>query len=196
MQRDDAYVSWEDIAFKATPAPNPLMGTPEWLRRTISCARWEAVRDGESRKVVFAVVAQAAPASTATNDSTAASPVPLPTPHANKFEPRTTGTLVAYWAARAGVDLYEVQPMADVAEHANNGRRSDEEDGAARAKKHHPAGRGRGGYHGGGDRNTHGPLTRGLVERPPAVMAMMEMVAQPSRVVRVLARGEKLDPDT
>lgn len=34
----------------------------------------------------------------------------------------------------------------------------------------------------------------GLVERPPAVMAMMEMVAQPSRVVRVLARGEKLDP--
>ena len=36
----------------------------------------------------------------------------------------------------------------------------------------------------------------GLVERPPAVMAMMEMVAQPSRVVRVLARGEKLDPDT
>ena len=35
----------------------------------------------------------------------------------------------------------------------------------------------------------------GLVERPPAVMAMMEMVAQPSKVVRVLARGEKLDPD-
>jgi hypothetical protein len=25
---------------------------------------------------------------------------------------------------------------------------------------------------------------------------MMEMVSQPSRVVRVLARGEKLDPDT
>jgi hypothetical protein len=34
-----------------------------------------------------------------------------------------------------------------------------------------------------------------MVERPPAVMAMMEMVAQPSKVVRVLARGEKLDPD-
>jgi hypothetical protein len=35
----------------------------------------------------------------------------------------------------------------------------------------------------------------GLVERPPAVMAMMEMVSQPQKVVRLLARGEKLDPD-
>ena len=35
-----------------------------------------------------------------------------------------------------------------------------------------------------------------LVERPAAVKTMMEMVAQPSRVVRVLARGEKLEPDS
>jgi hypothetical protein len=34
------------------------------------------------------------------------------------------------------------------------------------------------------------------VERPPAVKAMMDVVSQPSRVVRVLARGEKLEPDT
>lgn len=170
------------------------MGTPEWLRRTISCARWEAARDGQSRKVVFAVVAQSSPSSIIADDSTPASPVPLPTPHANKFEPRTTGTLVAYWAARAGLDLYEIQPAADLVEH---GRRSDEEENTTRAKKHHPANRGRGGYHGNGDRNIHGaPAHPGLVERPPAVMAMMEMVAQPSRVVRVLARGEKLDPDT
>ena len=40
----------------------------------------------------------------------------------------------------------------------------------------------------------------GLVERPPAVKAMMEMVSnQPgnsSKGIRVLARGEKLDPET
>ena len=35
-----------------------------------------------------------------------------------------------------------------------------------------------------------------MVERPPAVMAMMEMVAQPTKTVRLLARGEKLDPDS
>jgi hypothetical protein len=33
------------------------------------------------------------------------------------------------------------------------------------------------------------------VERPAAVMQMMEVVSQPSKVVRVLARGEKLEPD-
>jgi len=84
------------------------------------------------------------------------------------------------------VELFEVQPTAD---EPVNGRRSDEEDGGVRAKKHHLVrpNRGRGGYH------ANVPM---LVERPPAVMAMMEMVAQPSKVVRVLARGEKLDPDT
>jgi len=47
----------------------------------------------------------------------------------------------------------------------------------------------------GGAGKGHYAPPQGLVERPPAVMAMMEMVAQPSKVVRVLARGEKLDPD-
>lgn len=47
---------------------------------------------------------------------------------------------------------------------------------------------------GGGGGNSGGGGGGAMVERPPAVMAMMEMVAQPSRVVRVLARGEKLDP--
>jgi len=37
---------------------------------------------------------------------------------------------------------------------------------------------------------------KGLVERPPAVKAMMDMVSRQTRVVRVLARGEKLEPDT
>jgi hypothetical protein len=48
---------------------------------------------------------------------------------------------------------------------------------------HHRGGRGGGGGGGGG-----------MVERPPAVKAMMDVISQPSRVVRVLARGEKLDP--
>jgi hypothetical protein len=36
---------------------------------------------------------------------------------------------------------------------------------------------------------------RGLVERPQSVVAMhAASLMQPTRVVRVLARGEKLDP--
>jgi hypothetical protein len=62
--------------------------------------------------------------------------------------------------------------------------------------------RGGGGSGGGGGGGAYGPGIKGngnggsMVERPPAVMAMMEMVSQPQKVVRLLARGEKLDPDT
>ena len=34
----------------------------------------------------------------------------------------------------------------------------------------------------------------GFVEYPQGVIAMVEMVTQPNRVVRMLARGEKSDP--
>ena len=117
--------------------------------------------------------------------------MPLPTPHVNKFEPRTTGTLVSYWAARAGLNVMEVQSLH---EDAHNNRRHEDPDGAFRSRKsppHQANGKNRGG----------GPPPvlrsgKGLVERPPAVKAMMDVVSQPSRVVRVLARGEKLEPDT
>ena len=35
--------------------------------------------------------------------------------------------------------------------------------------------------------------SQGWFERPPAIMAMMGMISQPNRVVRVLVCGEKLD---
>ena len=201
VQQDDAFVSWEAISFN-TNAPNPLMGSPEWLRRTISCACWEAGRPevqagSESRKAnsktVFAVVAQnSEPVTLAPkNPPVVESPVPLPTPHVNKFEPRTTGALVAYWAARAGLDVLEVQPMH---EDPRSNRKHEDPDSAFRNKKNAP--------HQAYNKNRNGgapPVLRsgkGLVERPPAVKAMMDVVSQPSRVVRVLARGEKLEPDT
>lgn len=109
-------------------------------------------------------------------------PVPLPAPtvpHANRYEMRSTGSLVASWAARAGIRLFDVDPALP--------GRGEEDD---RQKRSHPPARGR--RPSTGER--HGPKP-GLVERPPAVMAMMEMISQPSKVVRVLARGEKLDPD-
>ena len=139
-------------------------------------------------------------------------PVPLPGPphpHAmshghghgtNKFEPRVTGTLVARWADKAGIKLLEVEPTR----HGGVvGIVSDDEGRGGRARGGHVGKARRGsctdgnggglGVTGGG-----GGMGAGLVERPPAVRAMMEMVAQQpanTRVVRVLARGEKLDPD-
>ena len=206
VQQDDAFVSWEDIAFN-TNAPNPLMGSPEWLRRTICCACWEAGRLpvqatssdtgteswNANSKLVFAVIAQnSEPVTLAPkNPSFVESPVPLPTPHVNKFEPRTTGTLAAYWAARAGLNVLEVRPLP---EDTHGNRKHEDPDSGFRNRKNIP-------HHiHGKNRNGGAPPVlrsgKGLVERPPAVKAMMDVVSQPSRVVRVLARGEKLEPDT
>jgi hypothetical protein len=206
VQQDDAFVSWEAISFN-TNAPNPLMGSPEWLRRTICCACWEAGRPAAqatspdagnepwsaNSKLVFAVIAQnSEPVTLAPkNPPVVESPVPLPTPHVNKFEPRTTGTLAAYWATRAGLDVLEVRPLH---EDTHGNRKHEDPDGPFRNRKHTP--------HQAHGKNRNGgapPVLRsgkGLVERPPAVKAMMDVVSQPSRVVRVLARGEKLEPDT
>jgi len=203
VQQDGAFVSWDTISFN-TNTPNPLMGSPEWLRRTICCACCEAGRltttpdtGSESQhtnsKLVFAVIAQnSEPVTLAPKvPSVVESPVPLPTPHVNKFEPRTTGTLAAYWAARAGLNVLEVRPLH---EDTHGNRKHEDPEGGFRSRKNVPH------YIHGKNRNGGAPPIlrsgKGLVERPPAVKAMMDVVSQPSRVVRVLARGEKLEPDT
>ncbi|EKM51412.1 uncharacterized protein PHACADRAFT_263518 [Phanerochaete carnosa HHB-10118-sp] len=204
VQRDDAFVPWDSIPFHDGVPPAP---SPEWVRRTICCARWEVEhataeigKPDTQPKVILAVLSGApeplsdgAPASGATSTS----PVPLPAPQPNKHEPRATGTMILQWAARAGLDVFEVAPTqlqngkdghpAGPRRSGEQGRRSPDDNRNPRGRRNSNQQRydGRGAGNGGG----------GLVERPPAVMAMMEAISQPSRVVRVLARGEKLDPN-
>ncbi|KAI0074881.1 hypothetical protein K474DRAFT_1664876 [Panus rudis PR-1116 ss-1] len=223
VQRDDAFVLWENIAFTTDTSPSSTACTPEWVRRTICCARWELEHPGEEGvkkktedpKVVLAVTIapdhlpeSSAPAS--------ASPVPLPPPQLNKFEPRSSGVLIAEWAKKAGIDVFEIPIVATGngavgvnTTQVNSGRRSGEQgrrsgDQGRRSPEDErtrrpltPSGRGRRNSHMRNFEQRGGtpPSGGGLVERPPAVMAMMEAVSQPSRVVRVLARGEKLEPD-
>ncbi|KAG6830722.1 hypothetical protein H0H92_015001 [Tricholoma furcatifolium] len=194
VQQDDAFVLWDNIPFTANPSTSP-----EWVRRTICCAQWEVeAATNEAKKVILAVLSPTPTApgpstselATSLNDTKLSSaPVPLPAPHilsVNKHEPRSAGTLVAQWAARANIETLVVEPTAGEDEAPARSKRGSRprrtSDGSV--KSHHPHGHGHGHGHGQG----------ALVERPPAVMAMMEMVAQPSTVVRVLARGEKLDP--
>jgi hypothetical protein len=238
VQRDDAFVLWDNIPFKdldpdgdkEKPTATALNqgSSPEWVRRTICCARWEIDNANESSdesnkgdefqpnaavrtpKVILAVLAPT-PSQTSTHvhetrrseggvsDISSPVPLPAPSPHAIKHEPRTAGLLVHQWATRADISMIEVQPSAPNAatlpqqQVASPRRASSEEErpkrqgGRGRRNSQHvPSGPGVAGASAG---------RSGLVERPPAVMAMMEMVAQPSKVVRVLARGEKLDPD-
>ncbi|KAH7925741.1 hypothetical protein BV22DRAFT_1104772 [Leucogyrophana mollusca] len=223
VQRDDAFVPWDRIDFKDAPSDDErdkaisslhLSSSPEWVRRMICCARWEVDNaastldaDGANKKlkVVLAVLSPSAAQMTSqlpttkTGDSVSeiSSPVPLPVPHAHthKHEPRSSGLLIGHWGSRAGIQLFEVDatPMASPppAPHSANVRGPDDDE---RGKRQ--IGKGR---RNSNSRGTSGSPAAvrgtGLVERPPAVMQMMEMVAQPTKVVRVLARGEKLEPD-
>lgn len=195
VQSDDAFVLWDKIPFTDKRETDKSPGeSPEWVRRTISCARWEVnhIASSETKnkpKIVLAVCtgSQAHPnnAKGADGDSLF-TPVPLPAPsHAqvNKHEPRSNGTLVSHWASRAGITILDVKPSPSGASSVNPRSSSEDE----RPNKRNGKGRR---PHNGSPENG-----KGLVERSPAVLAMMEMVSQPSKVVRVLARGEKLDPD-
>ncbi|THV02614.1 hypothetical protein K435DRAFT_716754 [Dendrothele bispora CBS 962.96] len=206
VQRDEAYVLWDKIKFNESSAEDKpaaaSYGSPEWVRRVISCAQWEVNNAASTApKVVIAICTSvtASPQASALrlpDESAPMTPVPLPAPshhsHTNKHEPRTAGAHVAYWANKAGIKILEVKPAPPMPSHANsnsqshsgNARSSSEDE---RPKRILPRNRG----------PNNDKLRGGLVERSPAVLAMMEMVQRPEhKVVRVLARGEKLDPDT
>ena len=204
VQQDAAFVLWDQIDFaddEPTPASSPSTPTPvptsppspspEWVRRTICCARWEAEHADSARpRVVLATLSQSPPQAGQAQPQQGAgiSPVPLPlSAPQNRHEPRASGALVGYWARRARLSVLEVPAGGGGAGAPDSvGGRTVSPEGrwsANHGHGHHRGGRG-GGRGGGG----------GMVERPPAVKAMMDVVSQPSRVVRVLARGEKLDP--
>lgn len=220
---------------------------PEWVRRTICCARWEfdqflsptasthqngdgsvapaqekgndhahASQQNEQSAstphVIVAVCLEMAQLPDATHAVN--SPVPLPAPHqASKHEQRCTGALVAQWARAAGVPVAEFKatplPAPTGARRGAPHARalSDEEPTfSPGSSPHRPksatirmksGGAFGGGGGGSGDKplQVFGPGRSGgaLVERPAATMAMNDVV-QLSKPIRLLARGEKLDP--
>jgi hypothetical protein len=181
VQSDDAYVLWGKIPFQANFSAN---SSPEWVRRTICCARYEMEQAGPGTKVVVAVSSSLNSLATgikAEENRTTLSPVPLPAPHphANKYEPRSTGALVAQWARSAGIEVVDIKPASQTA-HDDEQDKSNGQRRSTGRKPHHTVPTG----------------DSAMVKRPPAVLAMMEMVSQPNKAVRVLARGEKLDPDS
>lgn len=208
VQRDEAFVYWDKIAFTSQDTGTPLP-SPEWVRRTVCCAKWETdnplmelgtdVTPKSTPRVVFAVLSPSSSDGDQATNSPNMPVVPLPAPsinpNVNKFEPRSSGTLVSYWASKAGVEILEVDAAAPG--HGRGAGEGEEEEtiGPRTGRRGHGHGYARGGRRKPSiSDNVATVAAPGLVERPPAVMAMMEMVSQPSKVVRVLARGEKLDP--
>lgn len=141
VQQDNAYVLWDSISLEpALPSEDDkaiVLGSPEWVRRTISCAKWQvenvdsiipppttAAANKSGPRVVLAVLTpsstqppnsnnNALPGSRPVSaDTDTDSPVPLPAPHVfmqlNKYEIRAQGGLVAHWAKRAGIEVMDV----------------------------------------------------------------------------------------
>lgn len=138
VQQDNAYVLWDSISLEPAPPSEDdkgiVLGSPEWVRRTISCAKWQvenvdstippptaAAANKRGLRVVLAVLTpsptqplnNAPPGSRPVSaNADADSPVPLPAPHVlmhpNKYEIRAQGELVAHWAKRAGVVVMNV----------------------------------------------------------------------------------------
>ncbi|KAJ6589289.1 hypothetical protein B0H19DRAFT_979514 [Mycena capillaripes] len=201
VQQDDAFVPWDTIPFSTTAkstAEDPGL-SPEWVRRTVCSARWEfdaappaskanAVASAP-RKVVLAVLApDAPPLSTADGG-------PL-----SKHEPRAAGALVGHWAARAGLTVLPVAPSththnANTGAHTPTGTSPPTGAEAPRRPRSgtqtkRGGGGGSGGGNGGAGGGSWGKAAGGsLVERPAAALALEGS----PRVVRVLARGERLD---
>ncbi|KAG7087339.1 hypothetical protein E1B28_013315 [Marasmius oreades] len=208
VQQDDAFVLWDKIHFadKSADEKSSPQSPPEWVRKTICCARWEADNAKETlpsvnnAKVVLATCAPSIGSPqfstvklSQDNHNSMLSPVPGPSPfHANKHEPRVAGVQVAHWAAKAGLEVLKVEPTAMQPNPNNHARSSSEDEKPKRVSIKGPARRG------GPPHNSRADVDKlrgGLVERSPAVLTMMERVKRPdSKAIRVLARGEKLDP--
>ncbi|KAJ7510876.1 hypothetical protein B0H11DRAFT_1956410 [Mycena galericulata] len=254
VQQDDAFVPWDAIPFadngaelsppsdsnvpsstttSTTDAPD---ASPEWLRRTVCCARWEletALSASASapdathkaldtaatapRTVRLAVLAPPSVRAPGAGSGTPPSPT-LSTADGGpltKHEPRAAGALVRLWAARAGVAVLPVpasSPNPNPNAHSGaatgaNANLTANSGGVPVGTGRPRAGTGpqtkRGASGGGGGYNGYGGgggFTGGgtgswkggsLVERPAAALAL-EGPGSP-RVVRVLARGERLD---
>ncbi|KAH8113105.1 hypothetical protein DFH11DRAFT_1511060 [Phellopilus nigrolimitatus] len=229
VQPDVAYVLWDKIPFAKDEQANNDAGTdakipgpPEWLRRTICCARWEfdhgaadVVPEGADRSppsplsVAVAVCLESAQLPDAPVHVASTSPVPLPAPQPSKYEQRCAGGLVAQWAKEAGIPVldYKATPLPPPPSARHVRTPSDEEwrTGPPKtATTHAPRQkfaslRIKGPSSPVNEKtktNVYGPGRGGgaMVERPAATMAMNASMMQLSKPIRVLARGEKLEP--
>ncbi|KAF8603398.1 hypothetical protein BDV93DRAFT_606950 [Ceratobasidium sp. AG-I] len=172
VQGDDAFIPWDTLAAKSASGvgsvPNQPdarwkvegAGAPEWMKRMLCCAKWEAgAGNPDNKRVVLAVVDAKDTASTTVG----------------RHDSLVDGELVREWSAKLGLEAMEVEKDKATSS-PGKGERRTRGGGAARSGGP-PPGRGRG--------------RAGLVEKPaPAIM-----VPPAGKVIRVLARGEKLEPE-
>ena len=221
VQRDEAFVPWADVPLYSNSADSDhdsddVLPPPEWLRRTLCCARWEVqpASDPLARpRAVVVAVGDPSPADTPTEPATAAP---------GRHDARADGLLVKAWVPRvAGLRLQSVKPSS-----AGTAQYTDKATFATAdvlvpvgpdvvpivAPTTVPRARGKQLFdpksddaysyadplHPDSPRFSRQPAARKasqpVVPSPIVVQPRKRDEPQPMRVVRLLARGEKLDP--
>lgn len=211
VQQDAAFVPWDTIAFPSprsstestdATAPEPRARTAtagpetaqEWVRQTICCARWE-IDDAKTnaggaatpRTVRLAILAPDANAPIIATSDAAVS----------KHEPRAAGALVSHWAMRAGIDVLPIAPSIPNVTNGNAAPAAGADGPAPRRPRSNTTQSKRRPNSGGATNGsgTGGSKGGSLVERPAAALALEGIVGTGGGpgVIRVLARGERLD---
>ncbi|KAH7103432.1 hypothetical protein BKA62DRAFT_768845 [Auriculariales sp. MPI-PUGE-AT-0066] len=108
VQRDEAFVPWDDIPIMSTSDSDSddSLPPPEWLRRMLCCARWEAAHNSHAPTRPSATVLVAVAESGVPVDAT------------TEFVPgrndcRADGALIRVWVPRvSGLRLFAARPSA------------------------------------------------------------------------------------
>ncbi|KAG8758473.1 hypothetical protein FRC12_010002 [Ceratobasidium sp. 428] len=172
LHRDDAFIRWDTIAAKSPSGASSVPNQPD--------ARWKVEGAGapEWMKRIVCCAKWEVNAASADGKRVALAVVDSKDSAAagRHHEPLVEGELVREWATKLGLEVLEVEREKPAGSPGKGERRARGGGGGGRANGPTPGrGRGRG----------------GLVEKPaPAIM-----VPPAGKVIRVLARGEKLDPE-
>lgn len=212
VQGDRDYLTWDAIAFAPEVEKGASAHDPEWMRRALCCAAWEAQATGESRGKAVVAICSPSDGSEVVGSL--------------RHDYRASGSLMAHWSRKAGIDVLEIPADTErlTVPRVKDGGRSSSETERERAPVPRRGGRGRGGEFPSRGAHTSGfkpvkprftesvgnstkpnvtpmiltkplimqkgssPQGKGLVDKPPSILGP----SSPG-IIRVLARGEKLD---
>ncbi|CAE6515953.1 unnamed protein product [Rhizoctonia solani] len=138
VQRDDAFVPWDSIAAKSATGATPNQsdtrwkvegaGAPEWMKRMVCCAKWEAgTGNPDNKRVIFAVVDA--------KDSAAS---------VGRYDSLVDGELVSEWSTKLGLEVVKIDKEKQASSPAKERRPRGGGGGGGRSGGGPPGGRNRG----------------------------------------------------
>jgi hypothetical protein len=179
VQGDDEFVLWDDVVKHLGPN-NAGEEAPEWMRRTICCALWEQKSQSNTRNVDVVGLAISSPLVISE----------LVDPTLSRYAIRADGTVLRDWIQSLGkqnsVKFLEVNATSSSTTRTSGDRPRRDSEGEKSIRGTHHARRTTGGRGRGTERDS-GRMVEKVYNGPP-------LGGVGTGKIRLLARGEKLDP--